>query len=253
MQPAVLSNRRGQKLAYVKTPPQEIAKAMPYVLFLGGFKSDMTGTKAIFLEQHCHARGIGFVRFDYTGHGASEGRFEDGTISQWTDDAQDILDHVIDGDAVLVGSSMGGWIALNLLLRNQSRIRGVVGIAAAPDFTKEIEPRMTRKQLREFHKKGKISVPSAYGEPYVYTRALIEDGQQHFLLDREHKITVPLFLLQGVLDDAVPWETALLIHKKFDGPIKDVTIITDGDHRLSRPQDLEMLGETLDDMLDKIV
>jgi pimeloyl-ACP methyl ester carboxylesterase len=245
MQPAVLSNRRGQKLAYVKTPPQETAKAMPWVVFLGGFKSDMTGTKAIFLEQHCRARGIGFVRFDYTGHGASEGRFEDGTISQWTEDAQDILDNIVDGDAVLVGSSMGGWIALNLLLRNPERIRGVVGIAAAPDFTQGIEPRMTPEQLQEFYQKGKISAPSAYGEPYVYTRALIEDGRKNLLLDRQHNITVPLLLLQGMLDDAVPWETALRIRKKFHGPMTDVIIIEDGDHRLSRPQDLESLAATL--------
>ncbi len=246
MQPAVLSNRRGQKLAYVKTPPQEIAKAMPYVLFLGGFKSDMTGTKAIFLEQHCRAQGIGFVRFDYTGHGASEGRFEDGTISQWTEDAQDILDHVVEGDAVLVGSSMGGWIALNLLLRNPRRIRGVVGIASAPDFTQGIEPRMTSEQLREFHQKGKISAPSAYGEPYIYTRALVEDGRKNLLLDRQHKIKVPLLLLQWMLDDAVPWETALRIREKFRGPMTDVVMIEDGDHRLSRPQDLDILAVTLD-------
>lgn len=237
-------NTKRQKLAYVSTRPDDGGRGST-VLFLGGFKSDMTGTKAVYLEEYCKARGQAFVRFDYSGHGASDGEFADGTISEWSRDAQDILDHVVQGDVILVGSSMGGWIALKLLLANSSRVKGVIGIAAAPDFTRAIPARMTDEQKQEMAHKGRVFVPTQYGEPYVYTKALLDDGEENILLDRIHRIDVPLTLLQGKLDDAVPWETALRIREYFIGPKTDVILIDDGDHRLSRPEDLALLGKAV--------
>jgi pimeloyl-ACP methyl ester carboxylesterase len=216
------------------------------VLFLGGFKSDMTGTKALYLQEECAARGQAFLRFDYSGHGQSKGRFEEGTIGGWTSQAQEMLGLLPKGGVIVVGSSMGGWIALNLLLRVPARIAGVIGIAAAPDFTQSIEPRMTPAQHAEMAAHGFIAVPSAYGaEPYIYTKALIEDGRAHVLLDRVHPIDVPLLLLQGRKDDAVPWQTAEAIRAAFPGPLTEITYREEGDHRLSGPEDLACLGEAL--------
>ena len=219
---------------------------LPPVLFLGGFKSDMMGTKALFLKENCAERGQAFLRFDYSGHGQSKGRFEDGTIGLWTAQAMEMLGLLPAGWCILVGSSMGGWIALSLLLRAPERVAGVIGIAAAPDFTQSIEPRMTPAQHAEMARHGYIAVASSYGaEPYIYTKALIEDGRAHVLLDRVHSIGVPLILLQGRKDDAVPWQTAENIKLAFPGPRTEIIYREAGDHRLSGPDDLECLGTVL--------
>lgn len=234
-----LTNRRGQKIAY--TYSKGTNAALPCVMFLGGFKSDMSGTKAIFLEAQCRARGQSFVRFDYTGHGLSDGKFEDGTIGAWHGDARRIFDSATHGDVVLVGSSMGGWISLLFLREGISRIKGVIGIAAAPDFTLEIEERMSDAQKKIMQEKGRLEIPSEYGEPYIFTKALLEDGKRNCLLHESHDISVPLILLQGKKDVDVPWQKALRIQEMFKGNNTEVIFIEDGDHRLSRDEDLAVL------------
>ncbi|MGH1456017.1 MAG: alpha/beta hydrolase family protein [Alphaproteobacteria bacterium] len=239
-------NSRSQRIAYIYSPASAAGEGFPVVMFLGGFRSDMEGTKALYLEEQCKARGQGFIRFDYTGHGSSGGLFEEGAIGAWRDDAKCVLDQVVRGNVVLVGSSMGGWISLLLLLERAERIAGVVGIAAAPDFTKEIEAQLTPEQMDIMMRDGRIEVPNDYSdEPYIFTRDLIEDGRKNSLLDGSYNINVPMVLVQGKMDDDVPWEKALRIQKAFDGPKTDVVFVDDGDHRLSKPDELEVIWQAV--------
>ncbi|MBM3571386.1 MAG: alpha/beta hydrolase, partial [Alphaproteobacteria bacterium] len=177
--PGIISRADGATIAYRK-----LAGARPGVMFLGGFKSDMTGTKALALEEFCRRRGRAYLRFDYRGHGASSGRFEDGTIGAWTDDAMACLDQLTEGPQVLVGSSMGGWIMLLTALRRPTRVQGLVGIAAAPDFTEDpMWGSMTPAERATLIAQGVIEQPSSYGEaPYRITRRLIDEGRHHLLL-----------------------------------------------------------------------
>lgn len=237
-------NKRNQKLAYVHLEGHD--NGLPAVMFLGGFKSDMNGTKALFLQDLCASRGQEFVRFDYSGHGQSDGDFADGTLGFWAQDAIDILDHIIKGDVVLVGSSMGGWIALLLLLKRIERVKAVVGIAAAPDFTRDIESKMTRDERQMMSKAGRLEVPNEYSdEPYIFTQALLDDGEKNSLLDTVYNINVPMILLQGKLDNSVDWGKAIKIKDCFQGPATDVILIDDGDHSLSRSEDLEILRDAV--------
>ena len=233
----------GLKLAYVHVPASGEGENLPAVMFLGGFKSDMEGTKALYLEEQCRMRGQEFVRFDYSGHGESEGEFVDGTISAWAGDAWDILDNIVTRDVILVGSSMGGWISLLLLLERSECVKGVVGIAAAPDFTKDIEAEMSNAEQEMMERQGRLEVPNDYSdEPYIFTKALIEDGRERSLLNKTYRINVPLVLIQGKLDEDVKWEKAVLILTCFQGPDTQVVFVEEGDHRLSRDQDLALIG-----------
>ena len=242
-----LKRPRAPALAYVYTPPrhylagEKLSLLWP-VMFLGGYRSDMTGTKASFLEQQCMARGQAFLRFDYSGHGASEGDFNEGTIGQWSSDALAVFDAVITGPCVLVGSSMGGWMALLLARARPDLIKGVIGIAAVPDFTEELYGRMNADAQRVFSETGFYNIPSDdSAEPYHFTRTFYTEAKAHLLLSGRHPIHHPLHLLQGKQDRAVPWRTAEKIAACFEGPATQITYIEDGDHRLSRPQDLEVL------------
>lgn len=236
-----LRNGKVERLAYVHTPAVD-GVALPAVMFLGGFKSDMCGSKALFLEEKCRARGQEFVRFDYTGHGESDGSFEDGCIGSWKNDARDIFDHVLNGDVILVGSSMGGWISFLLMKERASRIKAVIGIAAAPDFTKDIMAQCTELQILEMQNTGRIAVPNDYSDdPYIFTQNLINDGDQNALLHMAHDTEVPMTLLQGKCDDSVHWEKVLRIKECFSKSNVDIIFIDDGDHRLSRDQDLSLL------------
>lgn len=245
------SENRALRLAYVRVAPSRDGRALPAVLFLGGFKSDMMGTKAIYLEEQCTARGQEFVRFDYTGHGLSDGAFVDGTIGSWKRDAQDILDHVVMArEVILVGSSMGGWIALRLLIEHSARVKGVVGIAAAPDFTKDIEARMGQGDRDMVEKTGRLEVPNDYSDdPYIFTKNLLDDGREQSVLHNEYIISCPLIIIQGKLDADVPWEKALEIKTCFKGPATDVRLIDDGDHRLSRDIDLKIINDVVNDVI----
>ena len=184
-----------------------------------------------------------FVRFDYSGHGSSDGEFEDGTIGAWKNDARDVLDHVVQAkDVILVGSSMGGWISLLLLLERADRVKGLVGIAAAPDFTREISGRLSDEQNAVMMRDGRVEVPNDYSDdPYVFTRLLITDGDENCLLDKTYNVDASMILVQGKQDADVPWEKALRIQECFKSPSSEVIFVDDGDHRLSKPNELEII------------
>jgi len=211
----------------------------------------MAGTKATFLDDVCAARGLAYVRFDYSGHGASSGRFEDGTIGAWVEDAIAVIDHVVDGSLVLVGSSMGGWIMLLAALARPDRIAGLVGLAPAPDFTEAlIWNRLSDEERERLLSAGRLETPSAYSEePTIITRALIEEGRRHLLLSAAIGIRCPVRLLHGMADPDVPHRLSLELAERIVGNDVRVTLIKDGDHRLSRAEDLALLGDTLDDLI----
>ncbi len=242
-QPLYLEREGKPNLAYIHTPPTAEGAALPLVVFCGGYRSDMNGTKACYLEQQCIARGQGYLRFDYSGHGASEGKFEDGTIGSWVEDAIDVLDHVSRGPAIVVGSSMGGWIALLLARARAGVIQGVVGIAAAPDFSEDLFARLTPEQQEEMMSTGHVAIPNDYSdEPYHYSRHFYEEAKEHLLLSQKQTIDFSMRLVQGMKDQDVPWETAVKIQKNYVGAEVDIVFVDDGDHRLSRPGDLELIN-----------
>lgn len=245
-QPEFLACGPEARLAYerIKAPPGAAG-----VVFLHGLMSDRGGTKALALEAHCRAKGYNFVRFDMSGHGASSGRFEDGTLSRWTADACAVLDALTEGRQILVGSSMGGWVMLRTALARADRIAGLVGIAAAPDFTEEIWAQLSPAQRRDIEGKGIVQVQSDYDErPYLISRGLIEDGRACCLLNGPIDIRVPVRLLQGQRDTSVAWQTALKIADRLASEDVHVMLIKDGDHRLSRPQDLAKLTAAVDEL-----
>ena len=211
----------------------------------------MAGTKATFLDDFCAARGLRYVRFDYSGHGASSGRFEDGTIGAWAADAIAVIDHVADGPLVLIGSSMGGWIMLLAALARPERIAGLVGLAPAPDFTEAlIWNRLTGEERDQLLHHGRLETPSAYSdEPTVITRALIEEGRRHLLLSAPIGIRCPVRLLHGMADPDVPHRLSLDLAERIVSNDVRVTLIKDGDHRLSRAEDLALLGATIEDLI----
>ena len=211
----------------------------------------MAGTKATFLDEISAARGLGCTRFDYSGHGASSGRFEDGTIGAWVEDAIAIIDRVADGPLVLVGSSMGGWIMLLAALARPNRIAGLIGLAPAPDFTEAlIWNRLSDEERDRLLGAGRLETPSAYAdEPTIITRALIEEGRRHLLLSAPIGIRRPVRLLHGMADPDVPHRLSLELAERLVGNDVRVTLIKNGDHRLSRTEDLALLGDTLEDLI----
>jgi pimeloyl-ACP methyl ester carboxylesterase len=241
----------GRRLAYRKRAATDRTRDGAGILFLPGFRSDMTGTKATFLDAFSAERGLPYVRFDYSGHGASGGRFEDGTIGAWAQDAIAMIDHVADGSLVLVGSSMGGWIMLLAALARPDRVAGLVGLAPAPDFTEAlIWNRLSDDERDRLQSAGRLVTPSAYSdEPTVITRALIEEGRRHLLLNAPIGIRRPVRLLHGMADPDVPFQLSLDLAERIVGENVRVTLIKDGDHRLSRAEDLALLGETLDELI----
>lgn len=235
----------GVELAWALQPGRS-----PTVVFLPGFRSDMNGDKATALAAFCAERGQACLRFDYSGHGTSGGRFEDGTIGRWADDALAVIDRRSKGPLLLVGSSMGGWIALLVAPARKERVAGLVGIAAAPDFTEVLMwETMTFEQRRTLMDEGALHIPSQYGEPYPITRGLIEDGRKHLLLEAPIALDCPVRLLHGQCDPDVPWAMALRIAEQLTSEDVQVTLVKDGDHRLSRPQDLALLMRTVGALL----
>jgi pimeloyl-ACP methyl ester carboxylesterase len=236
-----LAREDGVELAWKRLPGRS-----PTIVFLPGFRSDMEGSKALRLTAFAAARGQAMLRLDYSGHGASGGRFEDGTIGLWTADALRVIDRLTDGPLLLVGSSMGGWIGLNVALALPDRIAGYVGIAAAPDFTETLiwatMPETARAHLMA---RGVLTTPSDYGDPLPITRALIEDGRRHLRLGGPIPLRCPVRLLQGQKDPDVPWETALTLAARLESEDVRVTLIKDGDHRLSREADLIALEDVV--------
>ncbi|MBZ9795336.1 alpha/beta hydrolase [Mesorhizobium sp. ES1-4] len=229
----------------------------PGIVWLGGYKSDMLGTKAERLSDWTAREGRAFLRHDYSGHGESGGVFADGTISAWLAQSLAVFRHFANGDQILVGSSMGAWIALRMVqeLRKagDASVIGLVLLAPAPDFTSDlIEPALTEAQKRDLAEKGFFAEPSDYSaEPYIYTRALIEDGRENRVMTGPIDTHCPVHILQGLGDADVPSSHALKLAALL--PADDVTLslIPDGDHRLSRPQDLDMLVRAVGDMADR--
>ena len=243
-----LARGPGEWVAYERHPGRG-----PEVMFLGGFASDMTGTKALYLEAHCRAAGRAFTRFDYRGHGASSGRFVDGTIGDWTADALAVLDRVVEGPVVLVGSSMGGWIMLLVALARPERVKGLVGIATAPDFTERlIRGVLTAEQAAVLAREGVLLQSSDYGEPLPITARLLDEGREHLLLDAPIAIGCPVHLLHGQADRDVPFGLALELADRLESRQVTLELVKDGDHRLSREADLRRLTVALERVLEAV-
>jgi pimeloyl-ACP methyl ester carboxylesterase len=230
--------RDGETIAW-----RAVAGTGPTVVWLGGFRSDMTGTKAQALAECALARGRGFLRFDYFAHGQSSGDFLSGTITRWRGDVLAVIDALTEGPLILVGSSMGGWLACLAALARPDRVAGMVLIAPAADFTETLVwPSLTPAARRAIEEDGVWYRPSEYGDPpYPFTRALMEDGARWSLLGAPIGIACPVRILQGGADPDVPWRHALELAETLEGKDVVFTLIRDGDHRLSRPQDLARL------------
>jgi pimeloyl-ACP methyl ester carboxylesterase len=241
----ILARPGGATIAY-----RRLAGGGPGIVFLGGFRSDMTGTKALFLEDYCRHRERAYVRFDYFAHGQSSGDFADGSLSRWRDDAVAVIDSLTEGPQILVGSSMGGWIMVLAALARPQRLAALVGIAAAPDFTADLLPqRLSEAQRRTLHDAGRIVLPSPYDSAgYVYTRALVEDGDRNLVLRADIALSCPVRLLHGMADEAVPWRQSLVLAERLASADVTLTLVKDGDHRLSRHADLARLAGVLDEL-----
>jgi pimeloyl-ACP methyl ester carboxylesterase len=244
----------GTAIAY-----RRIQGSAPGVVWLGGYRSDMLGTKAETLSAWAERTGHAFLRHDYSGHGESGGAFADGTISKWLGESLAAFRRLTEGPQVLVGSSMGAWIALRLIqeLRKAGegdRIAGLVLLAPAPDFTAElIEPALTKKQKRDLEQKGYFEEESEYSpEPNIYTRALIEDGRRNRVMTGPIDTHCPVHILQGMADPDVPHSHALKLVSLLPADDMTLSLIPDGDHRLSRPQDLELLVRAVEGVIAQV-
>ncbi len=241
--PQTLERPDGTVLAYHKTQGRG-----PGIVFLSGYMSDMSGSKASFLERHCLDHGRAYLRFDYRGHGLSSGAFTDGTIGAWAGDAVAMLDQVVEGPQVLVGSSMGGWLMLLAALARPQRVAGLLGIAAAPDFTETLMWESFSPEVKEtLRSDGVYREPSPYGEePYTITRRLIEEGRDHLLLHRPIALDCPVRLIHGMADPNVPYAFSLRLAERLTSNDVEIQLVKRGDHRLSGEADLRRLAATLE-------
>lgn len=228
----------------------------PGLVWLGGYRSDMIGTKAEVIDKWAADNGHACTRHDYSGHGESGGKFVDGTISRWLTESLAVFRQITDGPQILIGSSMGGWIALRMIQELQQsaeshRVAGLILLAPAPDFTFELmEPELTEVQKRDLEEKGRFEEMSEYSdEPNVFTRALFEDGRQNRVLTGPIDTYSPVHILQGQADPDVPYQLALKLLEHLPADNVTMTLVKDGDHRLSRPQDLELLIRTVEQMV----
>ncbi|MCR9113187.1 MAG: alpha/beta hydrolase [Rhodobacteraceae bacterium] len=243
-----MTSPQGRRLAYHKTDGQG-----PGVVFLGGFKSDMEGTKAVHLEAWARRTGRAFLRFDYSGHGESEGAFAEGCIGDWAADAMAAITALTDGPQMLVGSSMGGWIALLCARAMPERLAGLVTIAAAPDFTEDsMWAGFDDAQRKALEETGQVALPSDYGEPYIITRKLIEDGRDHLVLRAPLALPVPVRFLQGTADADVDMSVALRLLDHARGDDMRLTLVKGADHRFSDPDCLALIETALEEVLVRI-
>lgn len=244
--PDFLTTTAGRRIAYHRTEGEG-----PGTVFLGGFKSDMEGTKAVHLEAWARARGGAFLRIDYSGHGQSSGDFTDGSIGDWAEDAEAAITELTAGPQVIVGSSMGGWISLILASRMPGRIAGLIGIAAAPDFTEDsMWAGFSDDQRSQLQSDGQVALPSDYGEPYIITRRLIEDGRNHLVLRRPLALPFPAHFLQGTADADVERSVALRLLDHAEGDDIRLTLVKSADHRFSSPDCLLLIEKTISDILE---
>lgn len=247
--PQDLHLTENRRIAYCKTSSGGAERDRPGVVFLGGFKSDMSGTKALHLEAWAERTGRDFLRFDYTGHGESSGAFEDGCISDWADDAYEAISRLTEGPQILVGSSMGGWISLLFARRAPGRLAGFVGVAAAPDFTPKMRAEMDARARAEMAETGRWSRPSDYSdEPYVITRRLLEDGDANLVMTSPLRLLCPVHLLQGTADEDVPVSVALGLLDHLVAPDVRLTLVQGADHRFSGERELALLERTVEEI-----
>ena len=242
----ILDTPQGRRIAYHRT-----GGAGPGVVFLGGFRSDMEGTKALHLEDWARRAGRAFLRFDYSGHGQSSGDFLDGSIGDWAEDAMAAIGALTDGPQVLVGSSMGGWISLLVARAMPERVAGLVGVAAAPDFTEDsMWAGFTEDERRQLVETGRVEQPSDYSpEPYVITRRLIEEGRKTLVLRDPLPLPFPVRLLQGTADTDVELSVALRLLDHAAGEDIRLTLVKGADHRFSTPDCLALITESVEEVL----
>lgn len=237
----------GETIAY-----KSVQGRGPAIIWCGGLKSDMEGGKAVHLHEWAKREGRAYVRFDYFGHGKSSGRFRDGTVSRWGRDVTQIMDDLTTGNIILIGSSMGGWASLLATIARSDRVKALLLIAPAPDFTEKLMwanwPDETRQAVM---KDGIHYEPSDYDEPYEYSRELIEDGRRHQLLDAPIKFDGPVRILQGALDPVVPPDYSMRLMEVLTSEDVTFSLVKSGDHSLSRPEDLTRLQRTLEDLCDE--
>ncbi|MEM9788352.1 MAG: alpha/beta hydrolase [Pseudomonadota bacterium] len=235
---------KGRRIAYHLTDGTG-----PTVVFLGGFKSDMGGTKAIFLEKWARDSGRAYLRFDYSGHGESGEEFANGCIGDWFEDACAAIG-LLAGNVILVGSSMGGWISLLVARQMPERLAGIITIAAAPDFTEDsMWAGFSDAQKTELAEKGQVALPSDYGEPYVITKRLIEEGRQRLVLRDPLSLPFPVRFLQGTADADVDMSVALRLLDHAQGPDMRLTLVDGADHRFSDDTCLQLIRTAVEDVL----
>ncbi len=237
----------GHKLAYKITDGKD-----PVVVFLPGYKSDMSGTKATMLNDYCQSIGQSCLLFDYSGHGVSEGEFIDGSIGRWAQDSVEVIKQVVDQrPVILVGSSMGGWIMLLTALKLQQQVAAMLGIAVAPDFTEDLMWNdFTEEQKAELENKGVIYLPSEYDDPLPVTYQAVLDGRDNLLLRDEISINCPSRFIHGMRDADVPWEVSLKTLNQLKSDDVQLRLLKDGDHRLSNDDQLSIIRQMLKDLID---
>ena len=217
------------------------------VVWLGGFRSDMTGSKATALHDWAEKNGVGYLRFDYSGHGASAGQFDQGAVSEWLADAKFAIESLTEGPQILVGSSMGAWIATHIALARPTLTKAIVFIAPALDFTSALMwPSFTKQQQDELEESGLLRLPSEYGEDLIITKKLIDDGARLSLLDRPIPVSCPVRILQGMRDPDVPWRHAIRVLDSISGEDVAMSLTKSGDHRLSTDEDIARLITTVE-------
>ncbi len=248
-----------RRIAYLRRAPRK-ASSRAGLVWLGGFRSTMRGEKASRLDRDALTAGRAFVRFDYSGHGQSDGRFERGTIGQWLEEALAVFRALTEGPQILVGSSMGAWVALLAvralaLTGEEERLKGLVLIAPAIDFTETLLfGRMSAKARAQMKAKGFWLRPSRYEqEPYPVSRELIEEGRTHLLFGATIRSHCPVHVLQGMRDEEVPWRSAVALVEHLHGDPATLTLIKDGDHRLSREEDLRRIWAAVEGMDARLV
>ncbi|MCU4654893.1 alpha/beta hydrolase [Roseibacterium sp. SDUM158016] len=244
-EPQYLDTPQGRRLAYHRFSGRE-----PGVVFLGGLRSDMTGTKAVHIEEWARRTGRAFLRFDYSGHGSSSGTFTEGCIGDWAEDAEAAITGLTEGPVILVGSSMGGWISFLMTRRIPGKIAGVVTIAAAPDFTEDgMWAEWSEDQRKACMEEGQVALPSEYGEDMIVTRRMIEDGREHLVLRTPLSPGVPVRMFQGTADADVPVPVAMRLLDHLDGDDIRLELVKGADHRFSEPECLDTITRALEEVL----
>jgi pimeloyl-ACP methyl ester carboxylesterase len=244
-QPDFFTSPQGRRLAY-----HRVEGNGPGVVFLGGFKSDMDGTKAVHLEDWARAKGRAFLRFDYSGHGQSSEAFTDGSIGDWAEDAMAVIGALTKGPQILVGSSMGGWISLLCARALPEHVAGLVTIAAAPDFTEDsMWAGFDANQRAALEAEGQVALPSDYGEPYIITKRLIDDGRAQLVLRDPLELPFPVRFLQGTADADVDRSVALKLLDHSKGPDMRLTLVDGADHRFSDPECLALIEASVEEVI----